>query len=300
MRILASKFTPEDLISRLETIDVRGTVVKKSAEGFMYASELTVLLSKQKYNDGLIDLLTDFADAPDSWSYSTKGGGKIELYNVLLVMLACSTSEWLGDAIPQRAFGGGFLARIIFIVQDQTKRFFDIPEEQDEGIKNELISFLQKVRSTTGIFGFAESGREYYRQWYVTNRDAVGDLRLNGYTERRPDHLLRVAMLLSISEEGDLLLSEDVLRRAESILLAVEPSMGDALNEVNSSSSGRDTIRVYKLIVQHDTGVSREALTNSCLQFMQPKLIDETIKGLVTAGKITERITPIGKYYTKK
>src|SRR5580765_1351277 len=181
VRILSTKITPEELIYRLETARVTGSKTQKNSEAFLYSSELTVLLGKQSYNEGLIDLLTDFADAPDSWSYATRGGGKVELLNVCLVLLACSTAEWLGEAIPQRAYTGGFLARIIFVVQEQTLRNYPLPVEQDETLREELKRFLTAVRQTGGAFVFTPDGLAWYEAWYRRNRDTTDfeDLRLN-------------------------------------------------------------------------------------------------------------------------
>jgi hypothetical protein len=285
----------------LESIEVSGTRIIKRAEGFLYASELTVMLGKQRYNEGMIDLLTDFADAPNYWSYSTKGGGKIELNNVCIVMLGCSTMDLLGDAIPQKGFGGGFLARIILIVQQQTQRSFAIPKEQDKTIKRELADFLARIRKRSGQFTFSPDGLRWYEDWYHSCRDIDNDLRLNGYFERKPDHLLRVAMLLALAEEVDLILTPDLLQRAERILNAVEPHMPEALREINTSMSGKESNRVMDMIRSKKAdGLDYETLMSGTIQYMAPKAVDEAIRGLRLAGKIDEVITPQGRKYTER
>lgn len=297
VRVLSNKITPEELIFRLET--VRGTKKEKPSEGFLYASELTVLLGKQSYNEGLIDILTDWADAPDSWSYATRGGGKIELTNICLVLLACSTPEWLGEAIPSRAYTGGFLARILFVAQDQTSRNFPLPMLQDEAMRDQLRQFLIQVRQTSGEFTFSQDGLAFYKRWYEENRDAndFEDLRLNGYYERRPDHILRVAMLMAIAEQLPLELTADLLRRAFAVLQAIEPSMPQALKQINLSAAGRENMRLLNIITSAKEHVPYADLMRAAMMFMSSRMVDETIRSLVASGKVVEFITPRGRVY---
>ena len=299
VRILSTKITPEELIYRLESTRVAGSKALKNAEGFLYASELTVFLGKQTYNEGLIDLLTDFADAPGSWSYASRGGGKVELQNVCLVLLACSTAEWLGEAIPQRAYTGGFLARIIFVVQQQTSRYYPLPMAQDEALREKLKLFLSRIRETTGEFTFTADGLAWYERWYRENRDTTDfeDLRLNGYYERRPDHALRVAMLLAIAEQLPLELTAELLDRAVQILMAIEPDMPAALQQINLSSAGRESLRLLQIITAAKEYIAHADLVRAAMTFMSARLVEESIMNLKAANKITELITPMGRAY---
>ena len=116
---IAQKLTPEALIDALgghETLDDK--VVKtpnKSATGIIVAEELATFLNKRSYEQGLGELLTDLFDCPQEWLYHTKGGGKLFLNNVCINILSASTPDWLRDAIPQSAIGGGLTSRVIFV-----------------------------------------------------------------------------------------------------------------------------------------------------------------------------------------
>lgn len=305
LRRISTKITPEALVHVLRSIHVAtngngnggGVTISHKAEGFIYASELTVFLGKQSYNEGLIDLLTDLADAPSYWSNTTKGMGRQELRNVALTLLACSTAEWLGDAIPQRAFGGGFLGRIIFVCQQQTPRFFALPRAQDPSIKAELVAFLDKVRHSSGEYVFTPDGEQWHEEWYKANRDKVGDLRLNGYYERKPEHLLRVAMLMGIAEEAPPLFTPELLGRAADVLSAIEPGMSDAMREINITAHGRDSNRVLSAIGSQRHGCSYEDVVKQVLPFMSSRICDEVLKGLVVSGRVIQTTTISGRHY---
>jgi len=127
-----------------------------------------------------------------------------------------------------------------------------------------------------------------------------GDLRLNGYYERKPDHLLRVAMLLAISEEAPPILTPALLERASLTLDAIEPSMSGALKEINISSSGRDSNRVFNLVNGANDKLSYEEIVGEMMAYMNQRAIDEALKALVMSQRIDEYITPIGRKYGKR
>lgn len=299
VRIVANKITPEELIFTLQAANFAKDKRMRNAEALLFTSELTVLLGRQSYNEGLIDLLTDWADAPDTWSYASRGGGKVELHNVGLTLLACSTADWLGDAIPQRAYSGGFLARIVFIVQEDTSRVIAIPPKRDPSWREALHSFLLRLRHSSGEFHFTDEGLEWYNAWYASTRGVTDheDLRLNGYYERRPDHLLRVAMLLALSEQTVLELTPSLMTRAALILEAVEPTMSLALKRVNLSQAGRESLRLIDIIGSAKDELSHPELLRMATPFMSMRIFEDTIRGLKESNKVLEYVTPMGRFY---
>lgn len=132
--ILADKVTPEALISAFQD---RG-----SATGIIYAPELAVFLGRQKYNEGMVPLLTALFDCPKEWSSATIMRGESQLRNVALSFLVCSTMDWIQGAIPRDAFGGGFMSRLLFVVQNDTPRSFPHPPPMDKALEHKLKTRL--------------------------------------------------------------------------------------------------------------------------------------------------------------
>lgn len=304
VRRLSNKITPEALIHNLRGAEIvqdeDGPRLRSAAEGFLYASELGVLLSKAVYSEGTIELLTDWADCPDHWSYTTRKGGTIELDNVSLTLLGAIPAEHLGDALPSRVFGGGFLARILFVVQQTTPRYFPIPDPQDPVIKAQLQGFLTHLRQRAGVFVFSQDGRAWYEEWYRENRDVMGDLRLNGYYERKPDHLLRIAMLLALAEELPLDLTPELLARATATLSAIEPDMASAMKEINTTQAGKDLARVMRLFEGAPGPLSYDKVLDLLLPFMNQKSVDEALRALTQAQRLDKYISPTGDLYGRR
>ena len=218
LNILADKTTPEALASEIASTNPGSgkLLAQREAEGVIYAPELAVFLGKQKYNEGLITLLTALFDNPDKWQASTKGQGKIDLLNVCLSFMGASTPDWLITAIPQDAFGGGFMSRLLFVVQEDTPRCFPIPKVVETPSK--LIDWLKELRAMKPFeITFDNKATElHYSLWYAAGRkDIPEDEKMAGYHERKPDHLLRIAMVLALSEGKTVITTNHLIQGAK-------------------------------------------------------------------------------------
>src|SRR5262245_11426554 len=157
--VLQDKITPEALISAFQD--------KSSATGLIYAPELAVFLGKQKYNEGMVPLLTALFDCPKEWSSLTIMRGESKLYNVALSFLVCSTMDWIQTAIPRDAFGGGFMSRLLFVVQNDTPRRFPIPPPFKLELANKLKKHLFDLTRIRGKFRIDPEAEKWYIDWYM-------------------------------------------------------------------------------------------------------------------------------------
>ena len=241
--ILADKTTPEALIEAFKDRD--------KAVGLIYAPELAVFLGKQKYNEGMVPMLTALFDCPDEWSSATIMRGEAKLSEVALSFLGASTIDWIQTAIPKDAFGGGFMSRLLFVVQENTPRVFPIPPPLDERTKKDLQSELLFISKLKGDFVLTSEGRDWYENWYRTRNVGAGASRqYAGYFERKPDHIMRMAMILAAARlEEDLLLTKSDLARANKILTWLEaflPSTFDEFATTEQDDQARRLVRLLK------------------------------------------------------
>src|SRR5262245_25482454 len=212
--VVSEKTTPESLIDALNSeppiVDGK-LLVQRDSQAVLVAKELAVLLGKQKYNEGMIAILTDLFDSPDEWTYKTRGKGEVKLKNVTLTMLGASTPDWLITAIPQDAFGGGFMSCLLFVVQESTERCYPIPVPPPG--HDALVEELQRLKAQQGQIELSAQALSWYSLWYAASRKGIPeDEKMAGYLERKPDHLLRLAMILALSEGVGDLTEEHCLR----------------------------------------------------------------------------------------
>lgn len=242
--VLADKITPEALADALGSTQlIEGILLEKDAIATLYAPELAVFLGKQRYNEGMIALLTALFDNPDSWSTQTKHGkGKVEMKNTCLTFLGASTPDWLMTAIPQDAFGGGFMSRLLFIAQDDTPRCYPFPTPP--GPSDHLVSGLQRMQEVVGEIPLTPDAREWYALWYTASKKNIPeDSKMAGYHERKPDHILKMAMTFCLGDFTNKI-STNHLIQSSVILTTVE----------------KDMLLTFKWLGVKDVGIYQERL----------------------------------------
>jgi len=251
--LLADKATPEAMCEALKT--------QANATGLIYAPELAVFLGKQKYQEGMVPLLTALFDCPKEWTSKTIGRGETTLTNVALSSLMCSTIDWLQTGIPRDAFGGGFMSRFLFVVQENTSRVFPLPPALDAERRKDLISRLAKFKNLKGPMVFTDVAREWYIAWYKTRPSMQGEKQYAGYYERKPDHLIRIAIILVVSRgDGKMELTDVDLMQAEKILHWMEIWLPSTFEEMTASASGEDQTRILRQLKMHGGSMEHSTL----------------------------------------
>jgi hypothetical protein len=209
-----------------------------------------VFLGKQKYQEGMIPMLTALFDCPKEWSSATIMRGDAQLTNVAFSMLGASTLDWIQTAIPRDAFGGGFMSRMIFIVQESTSRVFPIPPKTDPALKKSLAAHLLRIRKLSGEASLTPSANLWYDKRYRSALDTgdISEKHYAGYFERRWDHLLRIGMILNVSTTGNLMMDVPELEESERILLWLERYLPSTFEEMTATAAGEDTSRILRIL----------------------------------------------------
>jgi hypothetical protein len=239
--IIADKATPEALVDALKD--------SANATGLIYAPELAVFLGKQKYQEGMIPLLTSLLDCPKEWTSKTLGRGETTLTNVALSALMCSTIDWLQTDVPKAVFGGGFMSRFLFVVQESTSRSFPLPPPLDPEVRKKLTTQLGNFRLKKGGFTLTEAAYTWYVRWYNTRPSLQGDKQYAGYYERKPDHIIRLAMVMHIASHPTAKqFSLDVpdLIHADKVLSWMENWLPSTFDEMTANSVGEDQSRILR------------------------------------------------------
>jgi hypothetical protein len=205
----------------------------------------------------MIPMLTALLDCPKEWKSKTLGRGETTLSNVALSALLCSTMDWIQTAIPKDAFGGGFMSRFLFVIQESTSRVFPLPPPLAEEPRKLLQATLNRIKLKKGPFVFTDAAREWYLHWYRTRPSLRGDKQFAGYHERKPDHLIRLAMIMRTAEDtATKEIQEEDLIRADAILEWLEAFLPSAFDEMTENAQGADQSRILRQL--RDAGGSME------------------------------------------
>ena len=296
-RILASKLTPEALVKSLaaQTISAEVlkqldatmiSIVKKPAQAMLYSSELGVLLGKEKYNQGMIALLTDLYDTPEEWYSDTVMRGDQRLYDVCLSIMGASTPDWMQTMLPADAFKGGFMSRMLLVGYPETwhKRIAD-PAPADEQVGKDLVQKLTAVAKLEGEMKWTPAARDYFREWYEHLPNPEPGPKA-AYLERKQDHLLKFAILIQLSWKPELTLTRLALEASLAMLDAIEPDTLRMVEYISIEPRMRFVQRILELL-EAKIEVTEGELMAECWRYLnRPQEFQETMQMLMKAKKI--------------
>jgi hypothetical protein len=161
------------------------------------ASELVSLLGRAGYSHLLPSLLTDVYDCHTS---------------VYPTFLAASTPTWLAKSLTPEVITGGFGSRLLTVTATGPKRTIPWPEEREneQGFLERAEGLLRECDGRR-VLTLSGPARTAYVRWYTrhTTHQRDGDYSL-AFASRQPDHVLKLAGLLSVNRASALIDEHDV------------------------------------------------------------------------------------------
>ena len=261
----------------------------------LYSMELGSIMATNAA--GMVDFLTDIYDGNPDWERQTVKHDLQKIKYPWLNIMTGTTPKWLSEKLGLIALEGGLIARTILAYSDELILQNPFPKETPEmqAIKKALIHDLSIIAHLEGQFDFAggEEGEAYqwYDKWYrdKSRYPAFPDTRTSGYYDRKHIHLLKVAMLLSLSYKDELVLELEDLTRALKFLDSSEAGMRLALNAVGRNERSTETNQILAQLRSKRSISYRDLLVENYhnLKFGKASL-DEAILELKTMGKVKE------------
>ncbi len=216
-----------------------------------YSSEFASLLTTSGMD--MVVFLTDIYDSPSEWSHKTKMGGTQKIIAPYLNLAGGTTPDWIARSLPLDTVGIGLTSRILFVYQDTPRIRPWRPKLSPEQIKlGELLAYDLRIISTlVGEFEFTDDADKRFDQWYkdrLDNPNTSGDPRLNGYFERKPVHVLKVAMIVAASRHDELIITVDDLELTWDLLEKTEARMPKVFAAVGKNVLAFDLVQIVEAV----------------------------------------------------
>jgi hypothetical protein len=253
--------------------------------GLIFSSELATMLGEKDYNRDMVQTLTDIFDSRSAMRRRTRGQGDILIRDIAVSFIGCSNETWLRRAIPPSAFEGGFMARVLLIWQGGTDRVFPRPvlasRDEEEFLKNWLAQ-VQLVRGEAVLTSAAET---YYEEHYrYMKENWPEDERLNPFWERFPDHMLRLAMLFSVSadntQRGTIHVDRNHVHQAKEILDWVLRQLPKLYSILGMTQFGDEAMDIIQFIYRNKGVVTEGALRRKMLRRMSDSRLNDHLNML--------------------
>jgi hypothetical protein len=277
-RVIAGRTSIQAVIADLARSVTKdnGKAPITDASGMLVSSEFASFLIADPQ---ALTILTDLYDGHynPEWINRTKVSGQEVLKNPCITMLGASNEIHIKDAIPSTAMGGGFFARTFIIFADK-KANVNALVDRPTGLLpwDGLVQQLREISKAKGPFKWSEDGKARYKSWYESYQ---GDEDLDdttGTMERLHDHILKVAMLISLARNPlDMMLSlPDIEEAIKACMDYIPGAKRVALGQIGTSVSAPGTaVLLRELLTNAEHRIRRDhALHKYWHHFDAPEL----------------------------
>lgn len=188
LNIVHSRATMEalykELVPKIESVNIIGPSgqfetrqLDMGSKLCIMASEFSTFLGRAQYSIGLVDKLTDWYDCKDEDDSFTISGGEVQLKDLYVTILGGTTFDGLKLSIPPEALKGGFISRLIIVLnRKETRRFafpIEIPGAPSFDELSKRLAWI--VENAQGEFTFSPKATQRYKEWYDEFKDKLAE-----------------------------------------------------------------------------------------------------------------------------
>ncbi len=298
--VICGKMTTEGLTDEMDraTIDPMG-VVKPDGSILIQADELSYLFGKSAYVTDLVTFLTAAYTGKARLDFLTRGRGLVQVRNPCPSILAGSTPEQLGEIFPSMTLASGFMARVLLIYAERGSR---VPKPIiDHDMEDGLVKDLHEIGRLCGEMVLDDDADEMFDDWYMSLENINVSKDIETFYERKHDHVLKTAMILSAAESNEMRITKKHLEQALTAIDMIEADISNAVSYIGSTQQANTMdfmegiIRsVYPESLSHSTLMRRiyKRLTYGAQEFR------EIMEFLIDQERVKEDVTSRGIFYT--
>lgn len=215
------------------------------SQASVFANELLTLLQTGGDPIGYITIFTDIWDAP-VFEVKTISRGSDAIEKPYVSILGCMTPEVTAAMVNERILSGGFSRRCVFVYAEANEAAVPRPFISDE---QKMAWDLSKqraneIRQLAGEFSWSVDGGEFFDNWYNHNHvrlSSPNSVAMSGFLQGKGEYVIKIAMLLCLSDSNDLVLTKDALQMSVALLDEIEPNVdrifaGTGKNEFASTT----------------------------------------------------------------
>jgi len=286
------------IVNRAPTSITKEQLLKKLSEVkdnsvSIFSSEFAMFIQKSGLD--MYDVLTDLFDGKKDISVETIGRPRDFANKPCVNLLAATTPEWISSNMPESVIGGGFASRVIFVFEETVRRYRlyykGIDYSHLDALKRDLLADLLHIAvNIQGEFEIDEGGMHFMNVWYtkfMKEQDSSSALnyRLQGYYQRKPAYVHKLAMLIHIAEKDSLVLEEEDFKAAIKILDQVERKMPKTFQNIGKNPYTVDMDRIQAFIYEKGE-VKRKDLLAAFYHVAAPQILMDLVGALIAMGKI--------------
>jgi len=253
-----------------------------------------------------IRLVTELYSKKESHIEGTIAHGFVEVNRQVINWLGGSTKEWLVDSIPAHTIQSGFFGRTLLIHGERSKVRVLNPIYPPEDDYKEVMRYLREqceiYTTISGEFKLSNKAEQVRRIWYE-QRDIPDDPILIPTRNREDDMMLKVAMLLSLSDTerlnarpSSLWIDHMHMHRAQTVVANAQDAiklLADTV-EVKALPAKEKYFHKFSDMIQRARSITKTSLSQRAAKFVDAKTREQFLVDLIKLGMVKTRTTKNG------
>ena len=251
-----------------------------------------------EYNTQLISCINDLYNCKPIFSDRVRGRGNsstVTIVNPHLMLLLGTQPATLTDIVPEQAFQMGFTSRVNMIVSKEvkTQALFTNSVIDTSALFQRLVSDLKAIASLTGPFKASAEFKSLVNTFHTTNPDKIEHSRFEDYNTRRSLHLMKLAMIHSVSEGNSLKLDASHFHTALDTLKEAEKVSPLVFEDLKTNAGFSHTVEQ----VLHNTGetITQAMIERKLRKTHKPYEVGQIIRSMIAAGDIEPIVSKTGQ-----
>lgn len=301
VKTLHGRATMEGLLKFLDRSETVAdtSVVRPDGSVLLHADELAYLFGKSSYLADLETFFTTCYTSDPIVEFLTKTAGHAKVKNPCPSILAGSTPEQMASIFPVMSLASGFLGRVIMVSGKRLKKVSS--PKLDKNLEEILINDLNHISTLEGEVKLSDECNKEFDRWYNEDLGDPPSKDLAPFYQRKHDHVLKVAMHLSISESDSKIIDLRHFKIAVDQIENVEASLADATSYIGASEQSLLADVIISIVKKHyPVPVSHSLLMSRLYRKIgSGPAFNDLMEGLTECGKLSyAKATSKGMYYT--
>ncbi len=301
-RVISGRSSIQAILKEMGTAyTVEGQGVVHTSSAAIIASELTSALVD---DPAAMSILTDMYDRQyniDEWKSLLKME-TFTLKNPTVCSLTATNEAHSNEFFGNQDMHGGFFARTFIIYDNKPNTINSLMYPPKVATNYEYLSkYLKEIAGLKGEFIMQIEAREYFDGWYHDFRKMIATQEIKddtGTLNRFDDSVLKVAMLISLANQPDLVISKPIIIESiDRCSQLIGAARRTSSKKGKSSFAEQKATVIFELLRRDPPQITRAQLNKKYYAQASSQEWDDIMKQLEIAGVINVEVSGIHTMY---
>lgn len=198
---------------------------------------------------GMISFLTDIYSR-NVYHVRTKNKGSTKVEGPFLNLIAGTTPDWITTYLKDDIISGGFSRRCLFLYAAGREGSNPRPRVSPamRAAWERVKARSEAIAKLHGPFIWTPAAEKFFDTWYP-NRKRGADPTTDGYYETKDIFLIKVAMLIALSDGDKLILDDHHFHRGLELLGLAETNLSRVFQGIGRNELNHVSVKVMDLLV---------------------------------------------------